>query len=210
MIFCETKLYLRYIAKSYNLRYDKSFLNVLHQYIDIVKDNGYRLDFHWWRHASLKALYCNAGYRKNSPIVATPGWATKLVFDDSYDTQNAFIMTLGHELTHKENDINPWRYLGRNQTFVAYSNEVHADFGAIVKFAESDRNKQIQAMEYKLNLKKDDKPSLAHPSWRQRIEYVKNYDFDEILIRKIAEDTNCHNEKLIQKVIEHFEPIRLK
>lgn len=49
-----------------------------------------------------------------------------------------------------------------------------------------------------------------HPSWQQRIDYITNYNFNEELIRKIAKDTKCSNEKRIQKVINQFDPIILK
>lgn len=54
----------------------------------------------------------------------------------------------------------------------------------------------------------DDK-DCTHPSWRQRIEYASQYDYNEELIRKIAKDTKCSNEKRIQKVINQFDPIIL-
>ena len=122
-------------------------------------------------------------------------------------------MTLGHELTHRENDLNPWWHLGRNQKFVAYTNEVHADFGAAVKFGESNSAMQIQAMEHKRKTKekagKQDIANNCHPSWKRRIEYIQSKHFDEKLIRQIAADVGCTNEKLIQKVINHFEEIQL-
>lgn len=212
MVFLETKLYLRYLAKSNKIQFNHSSLDVLYRYIDVVQKYGYRLDFHWWRHATLRSMCCNAGYGKSSSIVATPGWAAKLVFDDSDDIHNAFLMSLGHEMTHKDNDIKVIKgmFIKNGIKFLAHMNEVHADFGAVQKLANSNREKQLKAMNYKQSYKKNvDVSDFCHPSWNQRYDYIEKYNFDESLIRKIAADVGCANEKLIEKAIRHFNIIQL-
>ena len=198
-------------SRENNLSIPTNYIQIIEKYENISHSKRIIVRLSWLYGTKESCL--NASSAISNCVIFNQSWLYRVVFFDGLETNNAFKMTLGHELTHKENDLLPLKgiiYDINGYCFIAWCNKVHADFGAVVKFAELDRNKQIQAMEYKLNLKKDDKPSLDHPSWCQRIEYVKNYDFDEILIRKIAEDTNCHNEKLIQKVIEHFEPIYLK
>lgn len=119
------------------------------------------------------------------------------------------MITIGHELTHKEKDFFSFRYI-LSYKFISWVNEVHADFGAAEKMADSSRNKLILSMKYKLSLKQTDNDSPTHPSWEKRLDYVSNYDFDETLIRKIAEDTGCQNEILINKIISYYKPIMLK
>lgn len=51
---------------------------------------------------------------------------------------------------------------------------------------------------------------FLHPSWKKRLEYASDYDFNETLIRKIADDTDCQNENLVKKISIYYEPIMLK
>ena len=97
-----------------------------------------------------------------------------------------------------------------DKTFINYVNEVHADFGAAEKMVDSDRHKLILSMKYKLSLKHTDNDLSSHPSWKRRLEYVSDYDFDEILIRRIADDAGCHNETLINEITSYYRPIILK
>ncbi len=73
----------------------------------------------------------------------------------------------------------------------------------------------ISSIEYKINIKnikikdtKIEKP-LFHPTWIHRLDYAVNYNFDENLIRRIAVDTGCTNEKLIRDVIDFYDEIIL-
>ena len=97
-----------------------------------------------------------------------------------------------------------------DKTFINYVNEVHADFGAAEKMVDSDRHKLILSMEYKLSLKQTDNDSPTHPSWKRRLEYASNYDFNEALIQRIATDTGCDNEVLINNINAYYKPINLK
>lgn len=143
-------------------------------------------------------------------------WAVNILFNDSADTHNAFLITMGHELTHKEKSICPLIYIYRTPwcRFVAWTNEVHCDFNGARIFADSSREKLLQSMKYKLAYNENngvkDTGDGAHPSWKQRIHYAEKYDFREDLIRKIAEDAGCHNEHLIRKVCTFFEDIKLE
>lgn len=56
----------------------------------------------------------------------------------------------------------------------------------------------------------NNKDGPTHPLWKHRLEYVINYDFGEELIRRIAEDTECKSEDLINKIIKFYNPIILK
>ena len=70
---------------------------------------------------------------KNSTIVATPEWAFQLVVDT--EASAVFMITLGHELTHKEKEISCFRHLF-GLRFCTWINEVHADFGATQKMLD--------------------------------------------------------------------------
>ena len=93
--------------------------------------------------------------------------------------------------------------------FIAYVNELYADFGAAEKMANSSRQKLLDAMEYKKARKNKDEGTCDHPSWAQRIYYAEHYDFGEELIRQIAKDTGCNNQKIIDKVCKHYQEIKL-
>lgn len=142
-------------------------------------------------------------------ILASQEWAIRLFLNN--EIKDAFTITIGHERVHLEKDFfykKPINKFGKK--FVNWVNEVHADFGAAEKMADSSRNKLILSMKYKLSLKQTDNDSPTHPSWEKRLDYVSNYDFDETLIRKIAENTGCQNEILINKIISYYKPIMLK
>lgn len=96
-----------------------------------------------------------------------------------------------------------------DRKFINWVNEVHADFGAAKEMVNGSRDLLIKSTEYKLALKPYNKDSYSHPSWTRRLEYATNYNFDELLIRKIANDTSFENELLLKKVLKHFSPIIL-
>ena len=142
-------------------------------------------------------------------ILVSQEWASELFLNQ--EIKNAFIITIGHEKTHLENDFLYKKTINKlDKTFINYVNEVHADFGAAEKMVDSDRHKLILSMEYKLSSKHTDNDSSSHPSWKRRLEYVSDYDFDEILIHRIADDAGCHNETLINEITSYYRPIILK
>lgn len=142
-------------------------------------------------------------------ILVSQEWAIQLFLNK--EINNAFIITIGHEKVHLEKDFVYKKAINKcEKKFISHVNEVHADFGAAVKMADSSRDKLILSMKYKLSLKHIDNDSPTHPSWKKRLEYASDYDFNEILIRKIADDTGCHNEFLINKITSYYKPIILK
>ena len=173
--------------------------------LNILNEN--RLVYSWAYDSGSKVI--NATALLHKIILVNAEWAARLALIEDQDTKDAFMITIGHELTHKEKDFFSFRYI-LSYKFISWVNEVHADFGAAEKMADSSRNKLILSMKYKLSLKQTDNDSPTHPSWEKRLDYVSNYDFDETLIRKIAEDTGCQNEILINKIISYYKPIMLK
>lgn len=165
----------------------------------LAKEQEYRLLFCRMLMYNKDAEVCNANY-KHLPIQVSQAYAAKLVLNDSNDIHNAFLMSLGHEMTHKDNDIKVIKgmFIKNGTKFLAHVNEVHADFGAVQKLANNNREKQLKAMKYKQSYKKNvDVSDFCHPSWNQRYNYIEKYNFDEKLIRQIAADVGCTNEKLI-------------
>ena len=102
-----------------------------------------------------------------------------------------------------------YKYRAFDRLFINRVNEIHADFGAAEKMFDNSRQILLETILYKMKLVK--KPSIdkIHPTWEQRYNYVYNFNFDKTLIRRIANDVGCTNEKLIQKVISHFDEIYL-
>lgn len=94
---------------------------------------GYKLTFNKDAWFNPNALNADAGYRKHACIKATPKWATQLVLFHSEEVHNTFLITIGHELTHKDCDIFFLRHEPQYIRFIAYVNELHADFGAAEK-----------------------------------------------------------------------------
>ena len=147
-----------------------------------------------------------AGFFQSSPIRVYQEWAAYLILrGDNADVKNAFLCTIGHELTHQEGkDISPFRHF-LNIRFIAWVNEIHADFGAEDKMLEQSRSCLIAAMKFKQSQKKKDRDSCTHPSWKRRIHYAESFEiFDEKLIRQIAKDTRCKDKKIIQKVVNYY------
>lgn len=204
----------KYISKKCILSSHR--LSVFQAGDELVKSYGYQLVIYNRLGQSQDAVNCNAGLFKFSPIFVTQHYAMQLMLNPSVEMHNMFMMSLGHELTHKEGDLCPLTGLLSNRLskipaniqFLSYVNEVHADFGAAQKAADSKRSVQANAIAFKIR-HREEKRDFEHPSWSQRLDYIENYNFNEKPIRQIANDTCCTNEKLIQKAIKHFPEIVL-
>lgn len=143
-------------------------------------------------------------------IIVNSEWAAHLVLFGTAETINSFKGTIGHELTHQDKDYVFWEFWTKDKKFVNWINEVHADFGGAVKCLESKRQNAIEAISYKKKYKcKKDRDTTSHPSWNKRLEYISKYDFDEILIRKIAAEVGCKNQKLIINICSYYAELRL-
>lgn len=186
---------------------NKIFADYFNQYAEIVNNYEYKVKIAIGKMGRLEAdrLEANAGFFKKSAITVTPEWVYQLV-TNSDKARIALLGTLGHEMSHKMGNIKGIR------KFELWTNEVHCDFKGASLTLNSERRLLLESMHNKIQLghKDIDNKNCTHPSWRQRIEYASQYDYNEELIRKIAEDTKCSNEKRIQKVIKQFDPIILK
>ena len=208
MISLFTRYYVKKQAKKKNIIVPSNYIEILSEYCKLVESYGYKLHFRWHLANDYDKLGANAGFF-NSPILVTTEWAARLVLENTEEVRTAFLLSLGHELTHKEKDIYILTKGLCSLKFSLQINEVHADYGAVLKFVNSNRALALMGMNYKMKFKNINKESFEHPSWLKRKEYIQKYNFDEQLIRQIAEDVGCKNETVIKTVINHFDPIIL-
>ena len=202
--------YIRKKAKRRKNDLPLDYRKILSDVVVEYKKRGIRLVFSW-----IWAIGCklpNASATIPGLILVNPEWAYQLVMhhDDELVT-DAFKMTMGHEITHQKKDYSFFNLISKDERFVYWVNEVHADFGGIVWAFDGNMYKGLRVLEYKCSWNREsDKDSWMHPSWKRRIDFISNYDFDERLIRKIADITGVSNQKLIAQVVGYYEDIVLK
>lgn len=143
-------------------------------------------------------------------IAVNAEWAARLVLLDREEIRDSYIYTIGHEMTHQSGDYVFWEAFTKDKRFVNWVAEVHADYGGAVYAFEGDVQRAIASIEYKAIDNKKDRDRQAHPSWRHREEYLKVKTFDRKLIQRIAKDTGCINEELINSVSKYYNTIVLK
>ncbi len=144
-------------------------------------------------------------------ILLNAEWAAAIaLYGDDRMMHDAFKLTIGHELTHQEGDyffLEPFSKQGR---FVYWVNEVHADFGGILRAFDGDAAQGAEAMQFKKNcVGQNDKDAYIHPAWERRMDFIKRYDFGEELIYVIADLTGCHNRELVDCICKHYKGIKL-
>lgn len=170
-------------------------------------------------------LLWKAGFAKSieaiaifpSYVICSYEWAVQLVINDSEDTFNAFLITLGHELAHKDGDFSVlfWErkrkcYICKeDRKFVNWVTEVHHDFAATEKIVGSSKEKLIESIDYKIAVKPNNTDSPSHPSWKQRKLYAEMGAFNRKLIDIIALDTDCTNITLIEEISCFYKDIIL-
>lgn len=143
-------------------------------------------------------------------IVVNAEWAARLVLLDDEVVKMAFRFTMGHEMTHQSGDYVFLEAFTKDRKFVNWVNEVHSDYGGAQLAFNGNINNAITSIRYKAKDFKVDQDSQTHPSWKHREEYIKKGMFDDILIKRIAYNAECSNKALIEKVCNHFAPIKLK
>lgn len=219
MISESVKNHMLEVAAEQKKEIPKNYLDILGKYFEIAKKLGCNLEFKEKLPPDRETLNANSGCRTKK-ITATSRWAAELVLNDTFESQNAFFITIGHELSHKSKELFWLRLPIRNLKFVAHVNEVHADFNATKVMCDFNRAMLVASCEYKKKFKEEkykkegkpfvDKDRLSHPSWTRRIIYAKEYNFDKDLIYRIADDTGCKNKRLIKKAIKFYDEIVLK
>ena len=206
MINLFLKLYIQKRAQELNLPFPNNWKEILYEYKKIENVINKHIIFTDYGYTP-KTL--NAGSMIPHVINLTKEWAAYIVLYNNEKTKNAFLITLGHELTHKDNEFSTLGCFGVNKKFINWANEIHADFGGTQKLFNSDRNTLVNSCEYKIKYRKKDVDFPSHPSWARRKYYAKNFDFNRMLIQQIAEDVGCNNKKLIDKVCDFYIDIYL-
>lgn len=195
-------------ARKSNIAVPPNHEEILRKYKNVGNLEGNRIVFSWLSDTGNTIL--NASSMVPGCVVFNAEWAAQVVLYDSEETMNAFKITVGHELTHKDNEIAWWRYWRRaERQFVAQVNEVRADFGGNMRMCGSNRETLLNAINYKKQLRAQDNGDFLHPPWYKRYEYVERYDFGAELINKIADDVGCYNQGLREYVINHYSDIIL-
>lgn len=201
-----TFIVYKYAIKN-RLKVPKHYFKTIRKYEDAVK-TPHRIIRISWFYGSIKDNL-NASSAIPFCVFLKKSWIPKIVFEDTDVVFKAFKGTVGHELTHKNNDMQSYKYKAVDRLFINKVNEVHADFGAAEKMFSNSRQILLETISYKMSLIKKPNIDKIHPTWEQRYNYVYNFNFDESLIRQIAADVSCTNGELIQKVINYFDEIYL-
>lgn len=142
-------------------------------------------------------------------IYISAEWAAVRIINNDEITRNAFKITIGHELAHKDGDFKI-RGTKINRKFISWVTEVHHDFSAAEKMVNSNKERLLASIDYKINAKPNNEAGQTHPSWKQRKVYAETGLFNEKLIRIIASDVGCADEDLIKNVIDYYYDINLK
>ena len=120
-------------AKEWNVNIPVNYELIIDSYkkLNILHDN--KLIFSY--------LYDNGSDNINANsliykiIFVNAEWAARLVLINDEKTKNAFLFTIGHELTHKEKDFFCMTSSKVDFKFILWINEVHATFCAAPKSA---------------------------------------------------------------------------
>lgn len=110
-----------------------SFNETLSHYTNLDIPGDEKIIFSWLTGHNTKNL--NASAARKGRILVNLSWAMRILEYDNEDTLNAFKATIGHELTHKDNDLKISSFSEFTELrFLSWVNEVHADFSSKIGF----------------------------------------------------------------------------
>ncbi len=151
-------------------------------------------------------------------LKVTPRMIAKLYTDNNDIAVANFFSSIGHERGHNADypkayifqflEGLPIPILKEIEQILSYPNEVLADYYSCSKWLNKDIDLFIDCIKYKskedINIKeKKEKTkkekSNTHPTWEQRIKYLQIGKFDKNLLHTIIKDTDCENNKRINK-----------
>lgn len=203
-------LYIRRKAKREHRSLPNDYKCILYRFAEKYSTDNIKVHYLWFWDAG--GRFPNASATIPGVILLNPVWASLLVEKNNDETiVDVLKMTIGHELTHQENDYFYFEPFSKAQKFVNWINEIHADYGGIIKAFDGDVNRGIKALEFKKKCKgSKDKDGRTHPAWKRRIEYIRKYDFNADIINNVAEITGCKNHRLIDIICDHYDNIELK
>ena len=188
----------------------------LHKIISMHQIEKCKIIFLLWKAGFSKSIEATAIFPYC--IICSYEWAVQLIIGNEEDVINSFLITLGHELAHKDGDYaflcwdrkNKHYIHKKYRKFVNWVTEVHHDFAAAQKMADSSKEKLLASIDFKIKLKPDSEDSLTHPSWQQRKAYAEMGAFNKELIEMIAIDTGCTDKDLMNDVVDYYQEIVLK
>lgn len=193
----------------------KNLKEIANYYNSLPQMGKYKVNF-CYRLGKAYEITASAGLCFSKNIWVNNEWANLLI-KNNIEINNAFFITLGHELAHKDGDFAMlfWerkrkRYIHKeDRKFVNWVTEVHHDFAAAEKMVGSSKEKLIESIDYKIAVKPNNTDSPSHPSWKQRKLYAEIGAFNRKLIDIIALDTDCTNITLIEEVSCFYKDIIL-
>lgn len=183
------------------------------EYFEYAKSLGVNIKFSNKRFHKKNNLNANCGIFKSSDIDFSEKWI-ELYKNDIATFELLFYYTLGHEISHKQNNfsLKAYYYLFHPFSFykllkfVTWCNEVFADRNAKAFVPDSYKSQQFKSMETKMSFKDINKADITHPSWIFRSECIYLPTSDQV-IDKIAQHIDFDNEEVINQVKQHFKTI---
>lgn len=123
MISIPVRIYVYYKAIQWKMDKPKGIGKRLNNYRKSINSNGYIIVFSCFQSALNGIL--NAGSIIPKIITISPRWAVQLILFDSSETRNAFLITIGHELTHKDGDFSMLSKEGPDRIFISWVSTVY-------------------------------------------------------------------------------------
>lgn len=196
----------------------KDYRNILLPYDKFMRKYNICLIFTSYLWSNIKSP--NATAINNNFVMVNPYWIKEIVScSNNILLQDVFYQTLGHEISHTLYRLPPEIYEIRHSreiknhtgNFVAWINELYADFNSIKIIFDGNRSKGIECFCYKMEQFPIDKTlgTKSHPSLKRRLYYIQNYDFTEALIRDIATYLQYPTNSEISQVVSYFPEIIL-
>lgn len=198
---------IRKRAKNENVAIPKNLTQILRKYQLIKHSSKYKIVF-WWAHDPF-ATVLNGSPMMPSAVILNHVWASRVVLHDNAKTMNAFRISVGHELAHKEQEFKTRGYHDSELQFIYHITEVRADFYSAKVMCGSKRAALISSIEYKKDYKEneahqEDIGRKTHPSWSQRKFYATYFDFNSDLIKQIAKDNGCNGSDVENKMLQFY------
>lgn len=136
--------------------------------------------------------------------------------EDKELSAKLLIQCIGHELGHDKAFTRfPFMWIfkevfsglaTKRDTLRAHLVEAYCDYYSSL-FSGFDKEEVCEVMGEHQNRKKEYHKDYKHPSWPERISYIKS-GFSPELIKKIAIDVGCDNEKEIENLIAYYDKVK--
>lgn len=162
--------------------------------------------------------HISASQRNNKIYLNKACFLRYVLYNEEYFVY-ALRFLIGHESGHF-NDYNLKNsHIYHEIKFINWTIEVYNDFYSIFIKLNRDKDLGMSAINYIINEKtfysKSLKDSKTHPSWSRRLNYIKEYNFNKDLLKKIALDSGLirssdEKHKLIDEIYSFYGEIHLQ